>query len=390
MRRKRRKRAEPPVIACWGFYGERNVGDDYILYELLRFLQKRQPAAEIWIFSNSRDVLRLVPAGMEAAVLPRSVRASFSACRKADLVVCGPGGLFPHRNTGKLLFWNLLLAVSKLWGHRMAFIGLGVGSENFRTGLGRFLLRNLIVHADGFAARQQGVKAGVRLPQKREDRLVEAGDVLFGTKPPERRPAQAGTVAVALADIFGDAATERKAFLKGLSGVLNELTGRGYALRLLTFTDRKDDRFSREALEYLDNPDAVRLSPFPEHPADILKELGSAEVCICMRFHALVLASCLRVPGVAIAYSDKLDDAAERLGLSDYLVRVCIGGGQYYRRRIAFDADRFRKAVYRALAEKAAIRQTLDENVPQLAREADRNWAVLDRVLTKMKGSAKP
>lgn len=380
-------------IACWGYYGERNIGDDLILQNLLKFLQQRIPDANVRVHSNSDDVKRLSPNGLHITVVNRSILESVVSCITADLIICGPGGLFPHHNTKKLIFWNILLLLTKLFGKRMAFIGIGIGLGNFNSTFDRFLLRNLVIHSDRFVTRQKGIPEYIHLRDKDLHRCVEASDVLFSVyqiKKFKQSQARDKKIVLSLADVFSDKREDKHIFLAGISQSLNKLIELGYTLTLLTFTDEKDAILNQELIKYIDASEKVCVFPFPENPQDILTEFAGAEICISMRFHALVIASCLNIPCCVIAYSEKLDDVANRLNLSKFLVRICSDKKTYYHKRIPFDAKYFERILFELLSKRTDIQNSMSEDLDIIIRESEINWYLLDRLLSQMKGYIAP
>lgn len=41
-------------IACWGYYGKQNLGDDLILAELYKHIRANAPNADVLIFSDEQ------------------------------------------------------------------------------------------------------------------------------------------------------------------------------------------------------------------------------------------------------------------------------------------------------------------------------------------------
>lgn len=380
-------------IACWGYYGERNLGDDLILQNLLNFLQRRMPDANVLIHSNSDDITRLIPNGLDTTIVKRSILSSAVSCITADLIICGPGGLFPHHNTKKLLFWNILLLFTKMFGKKLVFVGIGIGQGNFNSAFDRYLLRNLIVYSERFVTRQKGIPEYVRLKRKNAGSCVEASDVLFSVYQNEQNTdyqERGHKIVLSLADVFNDDEEGKRTFLIGISQSLNKLIELGYTLTLLTFTDKKDNALNQELVKHIVNSKKVCICPFPENPSDILAEFAEAELCISMRFHSLVLASCFNIPCCVIAYSEKLDDVASRLNLSDFLVRVCSNKKTYYHEKIPFDAKHFEHILFQLISKKGYIRDSMSENFYTIIKESETNWFMLDQILSKMKGYVGP
>lgn len=371
----------PSSVACWGFYGRRNVGDDLMLKELLARIGRICPAAHVRVLSASDDVTRLVPDGLSVEVAAHTARALLSACLSADLLIVGPGGLFPHKNTAKLVVFNLAIDLMRLRGRHACFVGIGVGQGCFATSTDRALLRRLVRHSDAFLTRQAGMARQLDLPSADDGRFAEVADALFApTQVPPARP-RPGCVAFALADVFEDQQDQRQAFLRGLAPLVDEFVEGGHRVRLLSFTAGRDERLN-EALRVLcAHPESVEVVGFPEDPARMLELMGEAEFCVCMRFHALVFASLLRIGCCMVSYSDKMDDVAARLGLADRLVRVGVFSDQYFGAVIPFDAERFSEIARRALAERDVIAAQLAANVPALERLGARNWDELAALL---------
>lgn len=362
-------------IACWGYYGKQNLGDDLILAELLKYLQEFAPDAEVTVFSNTKKAH--VSTGGHICFCQRSAKELIRASLTQDVLICGPGGLMPQRSTRKLLLWVFLALIMKVRRRSLLFLGLGIGCQNFQHRTDRLLLRLLVILSRAFVVRQNGVNAALKT-----DRAREAADVVFAVQPVHRLEKEPKSIVFSLAHVFGNTADDEcRKFVDGMVRIIDDLMAEGYTIHFVEFTKGNDMYLYQRILEQLHAPENVKIHPYSDNPYAMIDVFQKAELCICMRFHSLVLAAITNTPCCIISYSDKMDDVANRLDLMDYAVQICPISTLYYGRLISFNEQQFSGVLRQLIKNQSAVKKQLMNKVCVLQEKARINWDALSNVI---------
>ena len=109
-----------------------NLGDLAILTAVCRQLRLALDAPEICILSSRprRDRKRLGVVTLRRGI--SGIPSVISAARKADLVICGGGGLFQDDDSlVKMPYWAFRLSFLRLFSKRIAGLSIGAGPLNY-------------------------------------------------------------------------------------------------------------------------------------------------------------------------------------------------------------------------------------------------------------------
>lgn len=122
-------------IMLWGWFGFENLGDDLLLDTMLKHLHG--------------DVT--IP--MKKSYMPpdvnqvnRSYRNLVRGAFYHDVVIIGPGGLFPFDNKSKVLLYYIITKFWNLMGRKVIFFGIGISEK--MSGLSAILWRRMAKTAD--------------------------------------------------------------------------------------------------------------------------------------------------------------------------------------------------------------------------------------------------
>ena len=299
-------------IVLSGYYGFHNLGDEAVLAATVQALRRLRPRVRITVLSASPEETRRehgvdsVPRAAPGAVL--------GAMRGADLVLCGGGSLFQDATS---------------W--RSPWYYLGVLSA------GRRLALSTAVHAQGLEVpRRRAVAAGIARVLDRVD-LITVRDraslhVLADLGVRRPRTAVAADPSWLLTPHWSPAAAaERARWGKG----------RWCGLALRAWGSGTAARAAAEAARAASARLGVRWALFPMHPpgdfsvaqaaaaeigggavvvrgglgpSEVLALIGSVDVMVAMRLHALMFAASQGVPIVPLAYDPKVRALAAELG----------------------------------------------------------------------------
>ncbi len=369
-------------IACWGYYGKNNIGDDLLLAELLKHLREYAADAEITVFSDQK-IPYMSSLCKSMSICPRSTKELLRQSLVSDVLICGGGGLFAQRNTKKLVLWLVLALIMRVRRRSLVCVGLGIGHQNFEYMLDRMIWRMFIYLSRGVVVRQSGVAAALGI--KNSHKLIEAADMVFGLDQTKITACEKETnsVVFALANVFGfEKNTDRHEFFDGMAEVINNCLEKQYVVHLIEFTSPQDRYLYDEILKRTNVPrGGVVYHEYLNNPYDVVSIFRQARFAVCMRFHSLVISAISQTPCCVLSYSDKIDDIVERLNLDKYAIQFSDDSGLYYKKENRFDLSQFKGVFESMIEDEDIIKKWLSEGSKQMQSLSVKNWGVLKDVI---------
>jgi polysaccharide pyruvyl transferase CsaB len=359
-----------PRFLLSGYYGFGNLGDEALLSVIVRSLRRRHACCEI-------DVLTGDPAGTARSygvdVTPRAdITAVRGAIAAADVVISGGGGLLQNATSLRsLLYYAGIIRMAVRAKKPVMIFAQSVGPLDF---WGKAVVRHFC----------RGVsRATVR--DERSRTLLE--------------PLVAGTPVERTADpvfLFAPGETPLDLAAEGLDAsdplvVVSVRRWRGAdrtAAALATAVDRLAEAYGAQVafLPLGGASDAevstvvirrCRSSPvlLPNYSlAQAGQVIGRARLVVGMRLHALIIAARLGVPFTAIPYDPKVSALLEELRYP--LEPLFLPGG------VVPDGAEIERRIDAMWSRQAELAAYLRAVVPEVERLAERNFDVLDELLT--------
>lgn len=371
-------------IGLWGYYGFDNFGDDLILQTLIGQFSRSAPCRDplsITVFSQKNELKPLRGNHIRAAIVPRSAKALLSAAFSLDILVIGPGGLFPHKNFFKLAFFAFCAAVLRARKRTFALYGLGIGCGNFRSHALRPVLF-LLFHLSRPIVLRQRISSNLPEWVYRDAGIVESYDFLLTDASllnhwhPRKEAGRRPSIAVCLANVFpSDAGLEvRKAFADSMVRNLRWLQCCGYDLAFFSLSSMGDEALNREIMAQMDSKSCTHMAYGAVDCPAVLDAFCKTSLVIAMRFHALVTATMIGVPVYSIAYSEKTEDLCESLGISEYCQRVCFSSREYYGKRIDLDAELMQRKIRHLLSHGSEIAGAAQQRLVDVREKASHQY----------------
>ena len=375
-------------IGLLGYYGQQNTGDDLILRVMLEYINRYNTNTNITVFGIKNNIKDIIT--MPISIKPRSVWTIFKDTWVEDIMIVGGGGLFPHGDTPRLLFFIMLNIIMKIRRKKIGYIGIGIGKGNFQHALNRCLLKTIICTADTFVTRQKEPFVQYWHNWKYKNRLSMGADVVFS---PAALPNFASTktpnlVIIALANIFDDAPkmdalTMEEKFLNEVCIFLQEILAKDYVINLIAFSNGQDQAFNDRIANKLQNK-RLNSIPYQRDPYVTYREITKAQYCVAMRFHAIILAIQAGIPVMSISYSDKNEDLMLRLKLEEYSVRFGISNKQYFNNKIQISAQSLIKIFFSMVKNESYLCKHIDKKKKILQKISDINCRELHKLFTTM------
>jgi polysaccharide pyruvyl transferase CsaB len=310
-----------------GYYGFANAGDEAILTVMLGELRERIAGVEITVMSG-RPMETASTHGVDT-VLWSDPLAIAEAVRQADLVLVGGGGLF-HDYTG---FIPDALLTEGNWGigfHCTPAILASIYQKPlmiYAVGVGPLYSKHAKQYTRAACAAAQTVT--VRDAESKtllvelgvpEEKVVVTADPAFSLVPVPQQISHGAKPLVGVVvrqwnfgvhPVFweGELAAGLDLFLERNGGEIVFLPFQqfpGEAENDLAVSQRVRSRMKRQ--------EQARVLEGTRSPAEVAGLLGSCDLVVGMRLHALIFSVVTRRPFVALRYDPKVTHAVDRVG----------------------------------------------------------------------------
>jgi polysaccharide pyruvyl transferase WcaK-like protein len=334
-------------ILIKGYYGYHNLGDDFILYSLLKTVdqaaKENNEIYQVSVISEEDSYSQLFQKFKNLKckiILEKKFRRFYKRMElmKCDYWIIGGGGLFPNEKSAD--FPSLLSSIqfAKRFHAKICIYGVDINSINIPEN--KIAWRKISELTDFIIVRNH--KSYCLLKELECKNVKESVDITFGVETKEEHTnACSGLKKLGVEqgrynlwaipmpwfpneykeEIYGE---RYKKLLNNLSEIAKNEHLKNYTNVFLPFYYNMDMELIK---------DLVKQFEFPYVICDAEKELTLGEKralfrfsnCnICMRFHSAMFSIYNEQVGVFISYSDKASNVIRLLGLEDYLVEYGI------------------------------------------------------------------
>ncbi|GGT16267.1 polysaccharide pyruvyl transferase family protein [Streptomyces purpureus] len=384
-------------VGVFGLLGSGNLGNDGSLEAVLGHLRAEHPEAVVdalcagpeavtarygipatrlhWYRGEYRTASR---AGAIAAKglgkLVDAVRTAAWVRRHDVVIVPGMGVLeatLPLRPWGFPYALFLLCATGRLFGTRVALVGVGAGPIGDRPtrALVRWSARLAAYRSYRDALSRDAMRAmGVDTAR---DEVYP--DLAFALPTPQASAPTGGRVCVGVMDFHGGNDDRARAeeihrrYLDGTIRFVRALAEDGRPVRLLT-GDECDAPVVAAILDAVDSA-LVTAAQVPSLTG-LMKEMAAADTVVATRYHNLICALKAGTPTLALSYAAKSDALMDRMGL-----------GAYCHPAREVDADALLEQFRQLEKRSAELRRTLAERNEIATRRLEDQFTALTKVL---------
>lgn len=330
-------------IVLSGYYGFNNLGDDAILYTIIRTLKEIDSTLEITILAHDPEKMRKYynEEGINA-VNRWSIIEVFRAISQCDLFISGGGSLLQDvSSTNGILYYLGLIWLARFLEKPVMIYAQGVGPvvkpRNKRltgwilNGVNKITVRDqeskedllslgvqqeITVTADPvFCLYKHKVdeKAGLEILARygiRKQQLEQQPEKQSEQQPeeePEQQPKKEKLLGVYLRP------WRKNEYLLPLVEALRKMAEKGWKLVFVPMQFPADITIAREAAQLLRDYNPVVLKE-RYSPAEILSLTSKFDLLLGMRLHSLILATVTGVPLVGLSYDHKIDRFLRQIG----------------------------------------------------------------------------
>ena len=361
-----------PRFLLSGYYGFGNLGDEALLQVIVERLRARWPGCSV-------DVLSGDPAqtarsyGVEAT--PRmDVAKVRAAIARADVVLSGGGGLLQNvTSLRSLLYYSGVIRGAVKAGKPTMVFAQSIGPLDF---WGRAAVRSMCKGLQAATVRDE--RSRQLLHALVPDVPIErTADPVFLFEP-EGEPLDLAAEGLADDDAPLVIVSVRKwqgaeATARALAGVVDRLAAKhGARVAFLPLGGPPDAEVATTVIRRCASTPVL----LPDYPlGQAAQVIGRASLVIGMRLHALIIAARLGIPFLALPYDPKVASLLDDLR---YPVRPLFVPGE-----TPPPAEELMRRVDDAWSRRDELAAHLRTAGPEIERLAERNFEVLDELVTR-------
>ncbi|AQQ54243.1 polysaccharide pyruvyl transferase CsaB [Planococcus lenghuensis] len=296
-------------IVLSGYYGFDNVGDEAILFAIIRALREWDPAVEITVLSNN-PAYTAETYGVNAVNRwkPGEVRA---ALKQSDGLISGGGSLLQDKTGPKSIPYYLGVIKLAQWMKKPVFVyAQGMGPVSGKAN--RLLMKKVLQKAELLTVRDSQSK------QLLEDigitrSITVVPDPVMGLNPGDfqsnwlEKDPGIQTIAVSVRDW-----TENLDYLNDIAASLDELAERGNRIVFVPMHGEHDLKTSERTAAMMQQE--ALIAPHDSSIEEKMAIISEVDLLIGMRLHALIFAAAGSTPFLALSYDPKIDSFASITG----------------------------------------------------------------------------
>ncbi len=346
-----------------GYYGFHNLGDEAVLAATVEALRRQSPGVEIAVLSATPDETSRVH-GVEG-IPRRRAREIVRALSRCDLFLCGGGSLFQDVTSWRSPWYYLgVLALARRLARHTVVYAQGIGplrSPLVRSAAARLLNRVHLITVRDRASQALLAEMGVRRPP-----IVLCADPSLLLTPEwtaavaAERALWAGGVSFGLAlRAWG----KNGGMLDAVAAAARTAAARLGVQWICLPMHLPGDLTVAETVAARIGP-AATVVRTPLGPREMLALIGTLDLLVGMRLHALLFAAAQGVPVVPLAYDPKVEALAQDLEEPVPLDASRVGADDLVRSIEAASADLGRRARLRAAVARLRSRAAV---APRLA-----------------------
>lgn len=354
-------------ILNWGWYGFENLGDDLLLDTVIKHLH-----GDITVPMKTSYTL------LSVKQVKRSYKELIIGVFQYDVLIIGPGGLFPFDNKTKVLFYYLITRLWLLARRKVFFFGIGISED--MSSMSALLWRKMAKTADLFIPRSEKILK--RLGLRESKKIHSMADCVFASEvASETEFVEKNRVAISIANIQND---NKKAFEDSVSKwseVIQKLIKKGFSVDLIAFSKGADDRMVDAILSNLKNFRGEVQPIYYRNAANAVSGWNKYKFAICMRFHSLVLSILNGVPAIPVAYGHKTLSLAEKCGLGDYTLVWNVFQSEYYGKMVDISSEEILEMIEQLCMNIDDISKVMEVHRCKLVTSASEAFSQLETAL---------
>lgn len=294
-------------VFIFGYYGFKNLGDEAILSSIVKVIKEKDSTTQIYALSYNTKYTENIH--RINGVSRNSFKDILTAIKNADLVISGGGSLLQDVTSSRsLLYYLTIIGIAKFFKKPVLFFCNGFGP--IRNNYNKYLAKTIINRVDKIVLRDPESKKlmeeiGVKKP------IEVTIDSTFSLKginneraieilQNEGIPTDKSLIGISIRPWYVD-----ENFIKTMASLGDYIANKGLSVLFVPMQASKDDEISRKVIEQMKNEAYILKKEYT--PEEILGIIGTLDIMIAMRLHALIFACIKEIPMIGLEYDPKVE-----------------------------------------------------------------------------------
>ena len=380
-------------ILIKGYYGQKNLGDDFLLYSILNTLNQcgKHTVRVVVAEKQYADFFQKFP-NLRLSEISRPWRRFTKrlALIGSDVWIIGGGGLWPRENTETLKILLSDIRLARKFGCKIVFYGVDINSaadEEYRA-----VWKEIMTETDLFVVRNRKTKA--ILDSILDGRAIRSSDLTFGLETPAEKESSKSILnkldleegkyiiwAVPM-EFKNDPHNVRyHKLIASLSHLANESALKNFKHALLPYNENRDTQLLQDLSKQINGPCVVCDSCLDIEEKRLLYRFAKASVS--MRFHSVMFSLYHRLPGIYLSYSDKTSDVLKEYGLEDFMLEYGISAQEDFGKEFDLDEEKLMQLADHALTPSSEDLERIAAASDDLKRMANSAKAIFSEYFSK-------
>lgn len=300
-------------LLIFGNYGSINLGDEVILFGLLKAISPKKWDITV-VSSNPERTAKQYhiktvcqpPFGFRS-LLKNSFFPTIKAIKEAEIILFGGGGLFQDKEKRAFLMWSFFLRICLFFNKKVALVGNSIGPLN--KSISRLQAQQLFNQLPFISVRDQDSYDLLKEIGITETKISLATDCAFFLAPIKKATQKNKPILLIL---HGEYTSESQ--IKKIKKFVQYLKNKKEKVYFLAMQKRVSN----------DHKMAEKLG-IPLLEADSVKEIvdyiSSAKFILSSRLHGIILSILASVPFLAFSEMPKVKGFLASAGLSKYFIQ---------------------------------------------------------------------
>lgn len=231
-------------IMLWGWYGFENLGDDLLLDTMLSNLSasSRMLTVPMKVMYDIKDE--------KVRQIKRNYNELLKGVVNHDVLIIGPGGLFPFDNPKKVMIYFWIILLWRIFRRKVMFFGIGISER--MSSLSIILWRIIANLSNLFITRSTGIIDKFKI--KKSSNIYTMADAVFASElrfeecPGEER------IGIFAANLSQERMETKYAYyIKVWQEIVKVLLDKGFYVDLFAFSKGTDDRMITDIAKAFEN-----------------------------------------------------------------------------------------------------------------------------------------
>lgn len=292
-----------------GYYGYDNIGDEAILFSLIKGLKNIEPDLRITVLSGNPDKTSSL---YEVRAINRNnIFQIVHELKKVDVFISGGGSLLQDSTSFRSPIYYLgIIQLARLFVDKIVFCCQGVGP--IKSDILKKLTYHVVKDLENISVRDKKSHKflkQIRIPEKR---IRITADPVFLLFSPEEKSKKMDTDSPIKLGISVRPWADNDYIHSLAEGVNAFCKDKEVEIKLIPFHKGEDEEVSEYLKGYLENENIELLKP-AGHPQEMLTYFREVDILLGVRLHSLIFAAITVTPLLGVSYDPKIDGFLQQL-----------------------------------------------------------------------------